>query len=168
VRGARADKSPTVARKKLAPGEAAACVGCGAVYVRKTWRRSRRRLIANYREHAPVTLCPACRQIRHGQYFGRVRLRGSYVSQHEAELLRRIQNVALRARFTQPERRIVSVRRVGASLEVRTTSQKLAHRIARELEKAFHGRVAYAWSDRDGRLDAVWVREVQGEAGRRG
>lgn len=36
-----------------------------------------------------------------------------------------------------------------------TTSQKLAHRIAHELEKAFGGRTTYAWLD-DGCLEARW------------
>ena len=41
-------------------------------------------------------------------------------------------------------------------MEVLTTSQKLAHRIARELEKAFGGKAAYSWSDDDGSLFATW------------
>ena len=33
-----------------------------------------------------------------------------------------------------------------------TTSQKLAYRIAREVEKAFGGRAHFSWSDDDGSL----------------
>jgi hypothetical protein len=47
----------------------------------------------------------------------------------------------------------------GATIEVLTTSEKLAHRIARELEKAFRGAAAYHWSDGDGRLLAIWHRD---------
>jgi len=36
------------------------------------------------------------------------------------------------------------------TLEVLTTSQKLAHRIAREVAKAFRGKAGYSWSDDDG------------------
>jgi hypothetical protein len=43
-------------------------------------------------------------------------------------------------------------------LEVLTTSQKLAHRIVRELTKAFRGKAVYEWSDRDGALFATWER----------
>jgi hypothetical protein len=39
---------------------------------------------------------------------------------------------------------------------VLTTSQKLAHRIVRELNKAFHGHAKYSWSDNDGSLYARW------------
>jgi hypothetical protein len=42
-------------------------------------------------------------------------------------------------------------------LDVLTTSQKLAHRIVRELKKLFRGRTTYRWSD-DGSLFAVWER----------
>ena len=59
----------------------------------------------------------------------------------------RIANVERRAEFTQPERRIISSKWDGETLEVLTTSQKLAHRIARELQKAFGGRARYTWSD---------------------
>ena len=64
-----------------------------------------------------------------------------------------------RARFTQPERRLVSAERHGSVLEVLTTSQKLAHRIVHELKKAFRGRARYAWSAADGSLLATWERE---------
>jgi hypothetical protein len=77
------------------------------------------------------------------------------------DIRRRIQNVAARAAFTQPERQVVSVERHGEVLEVLTTSQKLAHRIAHELKKAFGGRTSYAWSD-DRTLLATWQpREVK-------
>jgi hypothetical protein len=61
-----------------------------------------------------------------------------------------------RARHTQPERRTVRIDRIRSGLEILTTSQKLAHRIARELEKAFGGHAHYRWSDREGGLDATW------------
>jgi hypothetical protein len=67
----------------------------------------------------------------------------------------RIANVERRAQFTQPERRIVSTNWDGKTLEVLTTSQKLAHRIAREVEKAFGGSTQFSWSDDDGSLLAT-------------
>jgi hypothetical protein len=70
--------------------------------------------------------------------------------------------VARRAGHTQPERRIVSVDWSGRRLEVLTTSQKLAHRIARELVKTFGGRSSFRWSSDDGSLTAVWHAEARG------
>ena len=55
----------------------------------------------------------------------------------------------------------MSFRRTGSGLEVTTTSQELAHRLVRELKKAFHGRATYSWSDRDGQLTARWERILE-------
>ena len=56
----------------------------------------------------------------------------------------------------QPERRIVSQEWDGETPDVFTTSQKLAHRIATELAKAFGDRPTYGWNDSDGSLLATW------------
>ena len=149
--GVRSDRTPPVGRRQRAR-EATSCVLCGAAFTRKVWRQGP---LAGATADA-WTLCPACSQLAEGEYFGRVVARGAFVAAHEPEIRRRIGNVAARARFTQPERRLETVERRGDGIEVHTTSQKLAHRIARELEKAFGGRVTYAWSDRDGGLLAVW------------
>lgn len=82
-------------------------------------------------------------------------LRGAAASADQS-IRRRIANVSARAGFTQPERKLIAVRVEGEDLEVLTNSEELAHRIVHELQKAFGGRAAYAWSDRDGSLRAVW------------
>jgi hypothetical protein len=48
--------------------------------------------------------------------------------------------------------------RCGAVL-LNRTSQRLAHRIVKELKKAFRGRASYHWDERDGSLYAVWERD---------
>jgi len=45
-------------------------------------------------------------------------------------------------------------------LEILTTSQKLAHRIAHELAKAFGGRAKYQWADGEPGLLATWQSEA--------
>jgi hypothetical protein len=87
-------------------------------------------------------------------------IRGAFAVAHEDVIRRRISNVAARAHFTQPQRRVVSAERTGSVLEVLTTSQKLAHRIVHELRKAFRGSARYAWSAADGGLVATWEREA--------
>ena len=102
--------------------------------------------------------CPGCVQTAEKMGFGRVIIRGAYALANEAIIRRRIANVASRAAHTQPERRISTIDRHDDLVEVITTSQKLAHRIVRELKKLFRGRASYAWSD-DGTLFATWERE---------
>lgn len=155
-RRTRSHASPVVPRKAPTPAESTLCVRCQAVYRRKTWRSSVRRAGPALLGLAPTTLCPACVQIEEGRCRGRVLLRGALLSTEAEAIRRRIANVAARARFTQPERRVVSVREDGEGLEVLTTSEKLAHRIVRELEKAFGGRASYVWSHRERSLLAIW------------
>jgi len=154
-RGTKADKSPPVARKRPALKEPAVCEKCSAIFVRKTWRRDRKPTIAIL-DGATWTVCPACEQVAGDQYFGKVVISGGGVDRQLDAIGRRIANVARRASATQPERRLVSEEWNGKTLEVLTTSQKLAHRIVHELKKAFGGKAHYNWSDEDGSLLATW------------
>jgi hypothetical protein len=158
-RGTRSNMSPPVAQKGHAPEDPSVCDTCGSVYTAKTWRRNRP-LPAKVIDVAAWTICPACKQAKSGKYFGRVLIRGLDARSNLDAIRPRIANVERRAEFTQPERRIISSKLDGATLEVLTTSQKLAHRIARELEKAFRGRARYTWSDQDGALTAIWEDET--------
>ncbi len=132
------------------------CERCGAVYLHKTWRRGRRRLAFTPPVGVKWSVCPACRQVAAGEAYGRVILRGAGVAQTEEAVRLRVVHVAERATYTQPERRLVGFEKRGGAWDVFTTSQKLAHRIARELQKAFGGRVRYAWDEHDGSLVATW------------
>ena len=157
-RGTRSEKSPYAGVRRQTP-RTTACHGCGALFARKTWRRDHK-VTARLYDGVIWRLCPACRQTEQGDAFGKVVVQGAWAAANEDLIRRRIQNVAARAEFTQPERRLVSFDRVARGFEVLTTSQKLAHRMARELEKAFGGRATYAWSSDDGSLRAVWSHDA--------
>ena len=146
---------PPVALRRLPSGGPLRCERCNAVYERKTWRTRR----ASTATAAGVawTLCPACSQTAEGEYFGRVSVPARLPEELESAVRRRVWNVERRARHTQPERRLVSLERTRTGLEILTTSQKLAHRIARELEKAFGGRARYTWTEQERQLDATWI-----------
>ncbi len=153
-KGTQTGKSATRAAKTPTQ-ERTVCARCGAVFLRRTWRRGRK-LTNRALAGATWKTCPACEQVESSQYCGRVVARAADIESSEAVIRRRVHNIAARAEFTQPQHRIVSISRDGSTLEVLTTSQKLAHRIAHELKKAFGGRTSYAWSDRDGTLLATW------------
>lgn len=143
-------------RPPVAAGATTMCERCGAVYERKTWRAGERTRKANL-VGIGWTLCPACAGMEEGEYFGRLRVLAPLDPELESAVRRRIWNVESRARHTQPERRVVRIERLPAGLEILTTSNKLAHRVARELEKAFGGRARYRWSGDEGSLDATWT-----------
>jgi hypothetical protein len=151
VRGSRSGKVAPAARGGHVFADPTTCERCGAVYTRKTWRRR----APGGRGRVARDVCPACRQQAGRRFYGRLIVEGLLVPEWREQLTRRIRNVAARAEFTQPERRVIAIRFRDGALEVLTTSQKLAHRLARELQKAFGGRARYRWSDRDGRLVAT-------------
>jgi hypothetical protein len=157
-KGTRSEKVRAAEARRGRLPEPSACERCGAVFRRRVWRRGERVSHAEL-ARACWVVCPACEQASREEYFGRVLIRGAYAAAREAVIRRRIENVATRAGFTQPEQRIVSVERRGPVLEVLTTSQQLAHRIVHELKKLFRGRASYTWSD-DGSLLATWERET--------
>jgi hypothetical protein len=159
-RGTRSNMSPPVAQKERPPEDPSVCDACGSIYTARTWRRNRP-LSAKLMKAAAWIVCPACRQAKSGIYFGRVLVRPSNAISNLDAIRARIDNVERRAEFTQPQRRIVASHWDGSTLEVLTTSQKLAHRIARELEKAFGGHARYTWSDQDGALTAIWEKETR-------
>ena len=136
------------------PPEPSVCERCGAVFRRRAWHAGRAVPHALLTRAHWVT-CPACAQRRDATYLGRVRIVGPTVLAHEDLIRRRAENVAARAEATQPERRIVSIDWDGDALEILTTSQKLAHRVARELKEILGGRATYRWSD-DGSLFVTW------------
>jgi hypothetical protein len=158
-RGSESSKAPRVARKAAAPPhEPTICTSCGASFLRRAWRK--RPLSTALLDQATWGSCPACEQIGRCEYYGRVIATVADIPDRDA-IDRRIRNVASRASHTQPERRIVSIDWTGPRLELLTTSQKLAHRVALELAKAFGGRNSFRWSSDDGSLTAVWHPEMR-------
>lgn len=148
---------PTVG--EFAYAEGTMCPQCEAVYSRKTWRRSNLRKARALEANAQRKACPACVQVEEGRAYGRVVLSGAWLKRHELEVRQRIKNVEARARHTQPERRVIEIAKTRDGIEVMSTSQKLAHRLVREVEKAFGGRSSYRWSELDGSLTAKWAYE---------
>jgi len=162
-RGARSDKSPPVTRKATFI-DPSVCDRCGAVYTNRTWRRGRSLPLELSSAKAWV-VCPGCSQAESkDEYYGRVLVEVPEGAASHDELLARIKNVESRAKSNQPERQIVSSTWEGEQLEILTTSQKLAHRIAHELAKAFGGKPRFQWSDADGTL---FARLQVGKNGRR-
>ena len=150
-RGSRSDMSPPVTRRAQFR-DPSICDRCGAVYSARTWRRGRS-LSAELADRATWVHCPGCTQAESGEYHGRVLIElppGAAASAND--ISHRIKNVESRAGYTQPERKVLSSTWNGNQLEVLTTSQKLAHRIAREVAKAFGGKPRFSWADEDGTL----------------
>jgi cold shock CspA family protein len=154
-RGSKSDRGPAVARRTAGLRGPTMCERCGAVYRAKRWQRPAAGLL-QWPVGLAWTVCPACKQVQEGEYFGRVLIQGGAAVRDEAAVRHRVERIAERAQWTQPQRRVISMERRGDDLEVLTTSQKLAHRIVRSLLSDFGGTAVYGWSDADGELRATW------------
>ena len=154
-RAARSGKVHPAAHLDTARGEPRMCERCGAVYEHKRWRAAGGRAAPSL-VGARWTVCPACRQQSRAVGLGRVRILGRIGEPAWQAIEQRLRNVAARAQYTQSQRRIVDIAPVAGAIEVLTTSQKLAHRLGRELQKAFGGRARYRWSPDDGALLVQW------------
>ena len=134
-KGTGFDKSPPVARRGGTFRDPSICERCGAIYERKSWRRAGL-ITSDKLSGAAWVVCPACAEAKSGIAYGKVLVSGDFAREHLDQIRRRIANVDSRARANQPERRILSADWNGKTLEILTTSQKLAHRIARSLRSS--------------------------------
>lgn len=139
--------------------EAALCRRCHATYQNKRWYLSK----DSYDKKAKlkdikIILCPACRKIKDSFPGGIVKLKGNFLREHEEEIMNLIRNEELRAMGFNPLERIIEILHTREGIEVKTTNEKLAQRITRRLERAYHGKVEYKWSSGTKLLRAEWIR----------
>ena len=114
---------------------------------------ARPRLAREVIDKAPWVTCPGCAQTAAGEYHGRVLIA---VGDSATSRPFRPGSPTSRTRAVYTARAASSRDQPGwEDLEILTTSQKLAHRIAREVEKAFGGSSHFSWSDDDGSLLAA-------------
>ncbi len=59
-----------------------------------------------------------------------------------------------------PLERIISLEAKGDQLTISTTNERLAQRIGRALERAFHGKAAYQWSRENKLLRVQWSQKA--------
>jgi len=146
---------------KVARPNISVCGECNAVYMNKRWYADEDTCAtAAMSPDSNKVVCPACLKIRDHSPGGIVTLQGSYVQTHKQALLNLIKNEEGRARGQNPLERVISITDSGyGSVVISTTNEKLAQRIGRAINKAFHGEVAYRWSH-DTKLARVnWMRE---------
>jgi hypothetical protein len=106
----------------------------------------------------PYLPCPAGRKTRDDFSGGIVRLGGGFLKPHKEEILHLIRNQETRAKTVDPLERIILVKDHGNFVEIRTTSDRFAQRIGKELRRAYKGEVTYQWSRDDTFLRVRWHR----------
>ena len=137
------------------------CSSCGAVYQNQHWtidEKKRAALVAAGSPHQVV--CPGCKRVAERNPQGIVTLHGDYWPQRREEILNAVRNEEARGLSVNPLERVMDIREEGDRLIIETTTEKLAQRIGRHIEKAHSGKIEYKWSDTNHLVRIEWERSL--------
>lgn len=145
--------------QKISPGDMAVCKRCAAVYHNKRWSLDKKLKTRSTGKRKIEVLCPACQKIKERFAEGFVTIKGGFVKEHKEEIINLIRNKEQRAMHNNPLDRIIEIKEKRGSIEVATTTDKLAQRLGQVIKKAFSGEVEYKWSSDTKLTRVVWTRD---------
>jgi NMD protein affecting ribosome stability and mRNA decay len=146
-----------------ARAEPAVCVGCGAIYRKRRWVQELAPELQSRASRAwapPLrVVCPACRRKADGIASGYVELSGPFLAAHRAEIMALLAHEAERAAVDNPMGRIMKITRGrNATVTVTTSTEHLAQRLGRTVQRAFGGRTRYSFSHENKLTRVFWSR----------
>ncbi len=113
------------------------CKTCSAVYFKKSWHHNLRRhntLSENTAVH--FTLCPACVMIQNKKYEGKIIIANvPFAAREQLENL--IHAFTHRAFRRDPMDRLIEIKKKNGALEVSTTENQLAVKLAKKIKDAY-------------------------------
>jgi NMD protein affecting ribosome stability and mRNA decay len=153
-------KQPDPYTARRPPSGPAVCQECHAIFEKKRWRfdeSAYEALIVKVK--VKLITCPACLKIRDRYPEGELTLRWPGIPDHRRDVIGLLRKEEVRAQKVNPLERIMRIEGEGGEVRVLTTNVKLAQRLGRELERAYHGKTHYHWAHRDRLVRVVWERE---------
>ncbi len=150
---------PYIPRKGLP--EPTLCPICGAVYQRKHWSIDEKVALEVKRKgKVNSEKCPACRKIEDGFAMGIIDLTGDFVVEHMGDIVNTVRSEERRAMEKNPLERIIRLEKIRTGgIRVETTTDSLALRIGRLLNRAYKGDTRFDWHYGDKSVDIKWHRE---------
>lgn len=132
------------------------CSTCNAVYYKKSWHHNLR-YYKNLREDLAVSfaICPACLAIKNNEYEGRIVIINvpKNIAEHLGNLVHAFTH---RAYQKDPMDRLIAMKKTDDGMEITTTENQLAVRLAKKIEDVFKkstARITYARSSKDKAVD---------------
>jgi hypothetical protein len=145
------------------PGEPQVCRECRSVYLNRRWRAlevTSGKEKPEFWQAVQITICPACKQQHTHIPQGFVYVYGDFFATHCDEIEQLLRNEAARAADDNPLARIMEWERSDIdTLALATTTELLAKRLGRALEKAFSGKVHYDFSHENKLARVRWHRD---------
>jgi len=112
------------------------CPNCYAIYTKKRWIFNQNSLKLNY-ENINFQLCPACQMIKQGLFEGQIIIK-NIPPELKQELINMVNNFGEQASKHDPMDRISKITVNENKIEILTTENQLAQRIANKIRDAFN------------------------------
>lgn len=135
------------------------CKVCGALQVDNKWYAPGTYDKKVDDKALEPTICPGDEMLQKGDIKGVVRLSGSFIDDHEEEILNLVRNVAREKLERNISARMFDFEPVkGSSINIETTDTHLAVALGKEVEKAFKGELTIDWLEGASSVRVDWVR----------
>jgi len=144
--GLRSEKYPANTR----------CPRCDLHFEDGVWKHAD----SNRRTEWRYKLCPACTQIRNGITGGIVHFSGAFADIHRQELLNRIRNVVKETQEDRPLERIIEVKEDKDGILVSATTEHLAVKIGKHIQRDFGGTLHLKYAPEDKFAFVQWHRDA--------
>ncbi len=157
--GKRAARSTDVYLPAEGKEEAVVCTGCKATFWGKRWFSEGDEGVKLSADHVPrKAVCPACQRMKDNNPAGVVTFSGDYLLQHEEVILNAVKNIEAKTRAKNPLARIMEIGQEGDVLTIRTTHEKLAEKLGKEIYKSHSGKLGFQWSEDESFVRVNWTR----------
>lgn len=143
-------QDPYLSRGKLT--EPTVCPDCSAVYHHGRWQWSETPDGAH--EHR----CPACQRTHDHMPAGTLTVGGDFFAQHHEEIMHLIHNLETKEKAEHPLERIMDSTEKPGELVLNFTGQHLARATGEALHHAYHGELAYQYTEKDDVMQVSWSR----------
>jgi NMD protein affecting ribosome stability and mRNA decay len=137
------------------------CPSCNLIFQSKRWIRDEA-LLEELRsaDNGPILKkCPTCRKTDDRYPLGVLNLHGDYLDDHKDEILKTIRNEAEHEERRNPLARIIRLECENSTIRVETSTESLARRLGRVVNKAYQGELTYSFSNSHEVLRAEWHRD---------
>ncbi len=136
------------------------CPECSSVYYQKSWHHALegdKHFTEN--KHVKFVVCPADKMIKTKQFEGQIILE-NVPEILRGDLFNLIENMGERAFRRDPMDRVISIKDGKNALEVLTTENQLAVRIAKKIRDSFKNKMKGSWtikySEREDPVRIIW------------
>ncbi len=142
--------------------EPASCPKCGSIYSEGRWVSPK--FVSESGKHSHwrpsnSVVCQACKQIENHIVGGYLTMNGGFLARHHDEIIKLIENEAIRAVEDNPLSRIMERIETADELLVETTTEHMAQRLGHALNRAFAGKVTYDFSHENKVARVNWHRD---------